>query len=62
MCETPQKLNDAKQAAKDLARLIERQLGYDTGHIDPIALRLFIRSYWTRITSLAHIIHNEPES
>jgi len=47
------------KAARELARLMERQLGYAKGHIDPIALRLFIRAYWTRVSACAHIIHNE---
>ena len=42
-----------------MARLMERQLGYTEGHIDNIALRLFIRAYWSRVSSLAHIIHEE---
>lgn len=50
---------DAKNAGENLARLVERQLGYDEGHIDPIALRLFIRAYWTRVSSYAHAIHGE---
>lgn len=50
---------NAVQAGKDLARLMERQLGYVEGHIDNIALRLFISAYWTRISLLAHTIHDE---
>lgn len=49
----------AKQAGTDLARLMERQLGYDAGHIDNVALRLFIRAYWSRVCTLAHAIHDE---
>lgn len=48
-----------KEQAKSLARLMERQLGYSEGHIDPIALRLFIRAYWSRVTTYAHAIHDE---
>jgi hypothetical protein len=44
----------ANKAASDLARLTERQLGYSEGHIDPIALRLFICAYWDRISVLHH--------
>lgn len=51
--------SDAKQAAKSLARLMERQLGYSEGQIDPIALRLFIRAYWSRVSAYAHTIHDE---
>ena len=46
-----------KEAATDLARLIERELDYNEGHIDPIALRLFIQNYWKRLAALAHAIH-----
>jgi len=46
-----------QDAAVDLARLIEKQLGYSYGYIDPVTLRLFIRAYWPRITVLAHTIH-----
>jgi hypothetical protein len=38
---------------------MERQLGYEDGKIDPIALRLFIRAYWSRVSSFAHTIHEE---
>lgn len=47
-----------QEAGKKLARLIEKQLGYCEGHIDNIALRLFIRAYWSQISHLAHIIHD----
>lgn len=50
---------EAKEGAENLARLMERQLGYASGHIDPIALRLFIRAYWVLVASYAHAIHNE---
>lgn len=49
-------------AAKSLARLMERKLGYQEGHIDPVALRLFIQAYWVRMSSLAHIIHSDPDN
>lgn len=60
MC-TPilEKSNDAVEAGKKLARLMERTLGYDYGHIDNVALRLFIRAYWNQIALLAHTIHEE---
>lgn len=50
---------DPVQAGKNLARLIERQLGYNEGAVDNVALRLFIRAYWDRVSMLAHVIHNE---
>jgi len=59
MCEFPAEKKTSEQAGKELARLMERQLGYTEGHIDNIALRLFIRAYWSRVSSLAHIIHEE---
>lgn len=49
----------SREAGVELARLMERQLGYVEGHIDNIALRLFIRAHWTKVSSLAHAIHNE---
>lgn len=57
MSSDPEKT--AKEAAQGLARLMERQLGYSEGHIDSIALRLFIRAYWRRVSAYAHAIHNE---
>jgi hypothetical protein len=60
MCEPPPaRPAGAKEAAEKLARLMERQLGYVDGHIDPIALRLFIRAYWSRISACAHTIHDD---
>lgn len=58
MCEVTS-TGSAKEAAKSLARLMERQLGYDDGHIDQIALRLFIQAYWVRVAALAHTIHDD---
>ena len=51
----------AKTAARDLARLMERQLDYQEGHIDQIALRLFIRAYWGRVILYVHAINDEVE-
>lgn len=48
-----------QEAAQSLARLMEKQLGYNDGHIDSIALRLFVRAYWSRVSTWAHIIHDE---
>lgn len=47
-----------KDAARELARLMERELGYIEGHIDQIALRLFIQAKWSTIAPLAHAIHD----
>lgn len=49
----------SREAGVELARLMERQLGYVEGHIDDIALRLFIRAHWNKIAALAHVIHDE---
>lgn len=49
----------ASEAGKKLARLMERQLGYEEGHIDNVALRLFIRAYWDRVSLFAHTIRDE---
>jgi hypothetical protein len=51
----------AKEAGTSLARLMERQLGYVEGHIDSVALRLFIRAYWSRVACYAHTIHDADE-
>jgi hypothetical protein len=62
MCSDPssdRSAEKARQAAIDLARLMERQLGLDTGALDPISLRLFIRAYWSRVSTFAHTIHDE---
>jgi hypothetical protein len=48
-------------AATNLARLMERQLGYADGHIDSVALRLFIQAYWGRVSTYAHAIHDGRE-
>lgn len=49
----------AREAGERLARLMEEQLGFNKGHIDNVALRLFIMAYWDRVSRLAHIIHEE---
>ena len=59
--QPPTSEGEAKTAATNLARLMERQLGYAEGHIDPIALRLFIRAYWNRVSTHAHIIHAQED-
>lgn len=48
-----------REAAKQLARLMERQLNYPEGHIDPVALQLFIKAYWSRVSGYAHTIHED---
>ena len=51
----------AEGAGKQLARLIEKQLSYEYGHIDHVALRLFIRVYWSQVSALAHVILDEDQ-
>lgn len=53
--------NSPKEAAEKLARLMESQMAMQIGQIDPIALRLFIRAYWARVSSFAHTIHEEQD-
>lgn len=38
---------------------MEKELGYVEGHIDPVALRLFIQAKWSAIAPLAHAIHDD---
>lgn len=64
MCDVNQTMQaspkqSAAEAAKNLARLMERQLGWSDGRIDSIAFRLFIRAYWSRVSAYAHTIHDE---
>jgi len=40
---------------------MERQLGYSEGHIDSVALRLFVQAYWSRVSTYAHAIHEGRE-
>jgi hypothetical protein len=62
MCVNPaDERPSPREAAKSLARLMERQLGYADGHIDSVALRLFIKAYWVRVCKYAHTIHDEAE-
>ena len=56
---SPDEKPTAAEAGKRLARLMEKQLGYVEGHIDSVALRLFLRAYWSKVAPLAHIIHDE---
>lgn len=56
-CNQQQPRLCAKQAAQDLASLMENKMGMS--RVDPVALRLFIRAYWSRVSLLAHAIHDE---
>lgn len=42
---------------KVLARIIKAELGIV---VAPEALRIFIRANWSRVSSLAHDIHQQP--
>jgi hypothetical protein len=55
----PPSLEAAKEAACKLARLMERQLGYAEGNVDPVAIRLFLLAHWSKVSRLAHTIHRE---
>lgn len=41
-----------------LAREFEKNLGLSAGTMDPVALRLFLLHRWSRVTVLAHAIHD----
>ena len=45
-----------------LARELERNLGLASGTMDPVALRLFLLHRWSRVTVLAHAIHDAGET
>ena len=49
----------SQEAATKLARLIERELGYDEGHVSAIALRLFIKAHWSKVSLYSHRIHDD---
>ena len=53
MCETQTAQAKAETA---LSKLIEKETG---SFIDPRLLRLFIKAKWSRITTLAHSIHEQ---
>ena len=57
MCEHPYNYPSLPPEAPEvaLARLIKRELGAD---IDSKALPLFLRHKWSRVTALAHKIHD----
>jgi hypothetical protein len=42
-----------------LARLMERELWLSANLLDPVALRLFILAHWSKVSALAHQIHDE---
>jgi hypothetical protein len=44
------------EAAEELARFVEAEMGFSLD-VDPVALRLFIKAHWKKISGLAHVIH-----
>jgi hypothetical protein len=50
-----------KDAAANLAHLMERQMGFTHGMINPTVLRLFLHAYWERVSTLAHAIHADND-
>jgi hypothetical protein len=47
-----------KEAAIRLCKLFEDKLDVK---IDPVSMRLFLRSYWSRVSPYAHVIHDEKD-
>jgi hypothetical protein len=48
--------HQGRRVAIALAELIEREMGYPEGYIDPVALRLFIKLRWKEIEILGNMI------
>ena len=57
MCQISQSLAESSPEEL-LARLLKKEVGAD---INPQALRMFIRSKWDRVSTLAHLIHDEAK-
>lgn len=57
MCGTPSGV-DLRTPHQKLASLMSREL--DTP-INAAALRLFLKHHWSKVTVLAHAVHDEPE-
>lgn len=51
--------SETEKAERLLAREFKNELGIT---IDEQALRMFVRSRWSRLSALAHRIHNAPPS
>lgn len=49
--------DQGRLSAQSLASLMARELHLGTP-LDPVALRLFILAYWSRVSAYAHDIHN----
>jgi hypothetical protein len=59
MCGNPELRTVTQPPHKRLASLMNRELGTD---IDPRLLRLFIKHHWSKVSTLAHQIHDEGEA
>jgi hypothetical protein len=55
------KRETAADAARQLAHLMERQMGFNNGTFNPNVLRLFLHAYWDRVSTLAHAIHADQD-
>lgn len=47
--------SDVRKPEQKLSDLMKRELEVE---ISPVALKLFIRSYWSRVSGYAHAIHD----
>lgn len=50
---------DARKPHDKLAELMSRELG---ASINAPALRLFLKHHWSKVSVLAHAVHDEPEN
>lgn len=50
-----------RDAAVALARMMEKKLYLKDGAIDEVALRRFLTESWTRVSILAHAIHEDQQ-
>jgi hypothetical protein len=48
-----------RHAARNLAILIEREMDFIHGSVDPVALQRFILTHWKRLAVFAHAIHKD---
>jgi hypothetical protein len=45
-------------AHEKLAQLMKREMDVE---VNPKLLRLFLRAHWSKVSALAHAIHEQPE-
>jgi hypothetical protein len=50
---------DVRTPHQKLAELMSRELGVS---INAPALRLFLKHHWSKVSVLAHAVHDEPEN